>query len=331
MSKTTDKLGENWERDALRRLAFATLNEQRRARRWKIFFVLLFFIYVSVSLFAFLQPDWLKELMDENADEQKYTAVVEIKGVIADGAEASADKIVSALRKAFESEKTAGVIIRINSPGGSPVQSDYIHTEIKRLRKKYPKIPLYAVVTDICASGGYYIAAAADKIYANEASLVGSIGVLMNGFGYVGAMEKLGIERRLLTAGEHKGFLDPFSAMKPEDIAHVKGLLNEIHQQFIKRVKEGREKSLKEAGKLDLLNNPELFSGLIWTGKKAMKLGLVDDMASTSEVAREVIKAEKIKDFTHKLNYFDRFAERLGATMANTLVQQFKMNSGAIQ
>ena len=332
MSKTTDKLGENWERDALRRLAFATLNEQRRARRWRIFFVLLFFIYVSVSFVTFLQPDWLKELMDENADEQKYTAVVEIKGVIADGAEASADKIVSALRKAFKSEKTAGVIIRINSPGGSPVQSDYIHKEIKRLRKKYPKIPLYAVVTDICASGGYYIAAAADKIYANEASLVGSIGVLMNGFGYVGAMEKLGIERRLLTAGEHKGFLDSFSAMKPEDIAHVQGLLNEIHQQFIKRVKEGREKSLKEAGKqLALLDNPELFSGLIWTGEKAMKLGLVDDMASTSEVAREIIKAEKLKDFGHKKNYLDRFADRLGATMANTLVQQFKLNSGAIQ
>jgi protease-4 len=331
MPKQTEKLDENWERDALRRLAFATLNEQRRARRWRIFFVLLFLIYLFVSLVAFLQPDLLKELMDDEAFNQKHTAVVEVKGVIDADSEASADHIVSGLRKAFKDDKTAGIIIRINSPGGSPVQAGYIYNEIKRLRKKYPKIPLYAVVTDMCASGGYYIAAAADKIYADQASLVGSIGVLMNGFGFVGAMDKLGIERRLLTAGEHKGFLDSFSAMKPEDIAHVKGMLNEIHQQFITRVKEGREKSLKAAGKLALLDNPELFSGLIWTGEKAMQLGLVDKLASTSEVAREIIKAEKIKDFSYKRNYLDRFADRLGATMASTLAQQLKFNSGAIQ
>lgn len=331
MPKTPEKLDENWERDALRRLAFATLNEQRRARRWRIFFVLLFFIYLFVSLIAFLQPDLLKELMDEDALSQKHTAVVEVNGVIAANAEASADHIVSGLRKAFKDEKTAGIIIRINSPGGSPVQAGYIHNEIKRLRKKYPKIPVYAVITDICASGGYYIATAADKIYADQASLVGSIGVLMNGFGFVGAMKKLGIERRLLTAGEHKGFLDSFSAMKPEDVAHVKGMLNEIHQQFITRVKEGRKKSLKQAGKLALLDNPELFSGLLWTGEKAMKLGLVDELASTSKVAREIIKAEKTKDFSYKRNYLDRFADRLGATMARTLAQQLKFNSGAIQ
>jgi len=331
MPKRIENLDENWERDALRRLAFATLNEQRRARRWRIFFVLLFLIYLFVSLVVFLQPDLLKELMDDDALNQKYTAVVEIQGVIAADAEASADHIVSGLRKAFKDEKTAGVIIRINSPGGSPVQAGYIYNEIKRLRKKYPKIPVYAVVTDICASGGYYIAAAAEKIYADQASFVGSIGVLMNGFGFVGAMEKLGIERRLLTAGEHKGFLDSYSAMKPEDVAHVQGLLNEIHQQFITRVKEGREKSLKEAGKLALLDNPELFSGLLWTGEKAMKLGLVDKLASTSEVAREIIKAEKIKDFSHKQNYLDRFADRLGATMAKTLAQQLQFNSAAIQ
>ena len=330
MSKKPEKLDENWERDALRRLAFATLNEQRRARRWRIFFVLLFFIYLFVSL-VFLQPDLLKELMDKEALNQKHTAVVEVKGVIADDSEASADHIVSGLRKAFKDEKTAGIIIRINSPGGSPVQAGYIYNEIKRLRKKYPKIPLYAVITDICASGGYYIAAAADKIYADQASLVGSIGVLMNGFGFVGAMKKLGIERRLLTAGEHKGFLDSFSAMKPEDVAHVKEMLNEIHQQFIKRVKDGREKSLKEAGKLELLDNPELFSGLIWTGEKAKQLGLVDDLASTSEVAREIIKAEKIKDFSYKPSYLDRFAERLGATMASTLAQQLKLKSGTLE
>ncbi len=330
MSKKPENLDENWERDALRRLAFATLNEQRRARRWRIFFVLLFFIYLFVSL-VFLQPDLLKELMDKEALNQKHTAVVEVKGVIADDSEASADHIVSGLRKAFKDEKTAGIIIRINSPGGSPVQAGYIYNEIKRLRKKYPKIPLYAVITDICASGGYYIAAAADKIYADQASLVGSIGVLMNGFGFVGAMKKLGIERRLLTAGEHKGFLDSFSAMKSEEVAHVQEMLNEIHQQFIKRVKDGREKSLKEAGKLELLNNPELFSGLIWTGEKAKQLGLVDDLASTSEVAREIIKAEKIKDFSYKPSYLDRFAERLGATMASTLAQQLKLKSGTLE
>jgi protease-4 len=330
MQKKLDQLDENWERDALRRLAFATLNEQRRARRWRIFFVLLFFGYLFVSL-VFLQPDFLKELMNEDTINQKHTAVVEIKGVIADDSEASADHVISGLRNAFKDEKTAGIIIRINSPGGSPVQAGYIYNEIKRLRKKYPKIPLYAVVTDICASGGYYIAAAADKIYADQASLVGSIGVLMNGFGFVGTMEKLGIERRLLTAGEHKGFLDSFSAMKSEDITHVNGMLTEIHQQFIARVKEGREKSLKESGKLELLDNPKLFSGLIWTGEKALKLGLVDDLASSSEVARKIIKAEKIKDFSYKLNYLDRFAERLGATMASTLAQQFKLNSGTIQ
>jgi protease-4 len=326
MSET--KLDENWERDILRRLAFASINEQRRTRRWRIFFMLLFFIYLFVTLLLFLELDWLSS--DEDG-ANKHTALVEIQGLIAADTQASADKIVTSLRSAFEDEKTAGVIIRINSPGGSPVQAGYINDEIRRLREKYPDIPLYAVATDMCTSGGYYIAAAADEIYADKASIIGSIGVLMNSFGFVGAMEKLGVERRLLTAGEHKGFLDPFLPMKEEDLAHIQSVLKDIHDQFITLVKQGRERSLKEKGKLELLDNPDLFTGLLWTGEQAMELGLVDALGSSSYVAREIIKAEKIKDFTSKQNYLDRFAERLGATMARTLAQQLKLNSGTIQ
>ncbi len=325
---------ENWERDVLNRLAFATLNEQRRARRWRIFFMLLFFAYLFIVYAAFLESDWHRFFEgsdDEAASSHKHTALVEVQGVIAADTDASADKVVSGLRSAFKDEDTAGVIIRINSPGGSPVQAGYIFDEIGRLREKYPKIPVFAVATDICASGGYYIAAAADEIYADKASVIGSIGVLMNGFGFVEAMKKLGIERRLLTAGEHKGFLDPFSPIKTADEDHIKDVLNGIHNQFIKQVKQGREKSLKAKEKLALLDNPELFSGLVWTGEQALALGLVDDLGSSSYVAREIIKAEKIKDFTPKANYLDRFAERLGATMARTLSQQLNLNSGIIQ
>jgi len=317
---------DNWERDILNRLAFATLNEQRRTRRWRIFFILLFFIYLFTVYVTALEPDWYRQLVDEDfdpANSDKHTALIEVQGVIAADTEANADKIVSGLRNAFEDEKTKGVIIRINSPGGSPVQAGYINDEIRRLRQNFPLIPVYAVATDICASGGYYIAAAADEIYADKASIVGSIGVLMNGFGFVEAMNKLGIERRLLTAGEHKGFLDPFSPTEQEDVNHIKTLLGDIHDQFIKKVKQGREKSLSVKGKLHLLENPQLFSGLVWTGEQALELGLVDGLGSSSYVAREIINAEKIKDFTPKQNYLDRFAERLGAAMARTLPVQF--------
>jgi len=316
------KLDENWERETLRELAFATIKEKRRTRRWRIFFILLFFIYLFATLLIFVEPDLLS--WNEAVDNQ-HTALIDVQGVIAADSQASADKLVTSLRRAFEDENTAGVIIRINSPGGSPVQAGYINDEIKRLREKYPKIPIYAVATDMCTSGGYYIAAAADEIYADKATIIGSIGVLMNSFGFVNAMEKLGIERRLLTAGKHKGFLDPFSPMKQEDKAHIESVLKDVHKQFITVVKQGREKSLTEKGKLELLNNPELFSGLLWTGEQAMELGLVDALGSSSYVAREIIKAEEIKDFTYKRNYLDRFAERLGATIAGTLVQQFKL------
>ena len=314
---------DNWERDILNRLAFATLNEQRRHRRWRIFFIFLFFIYLFLIYFTVYQPEWnnLVAVDNELTSTGKHTALIEIDGVIATDTEASADKIVSGLKKAFEDKTTAGIILRINSPGGSPVQAGYINDEINRLRKQYPTIPIYAVITDICASGGYYIAAAADKIYADKASVVGSIGVLMNGFGFVQAMDKLGIERRLLTAGEHKGFLDPFSPMKPEDIDHIKNLLNDIHAQFINAVKTGRGERLKGA------DEDNLFSGLVWTGEQAVKLGLVDALGSASYVAREIIKAEKIKDFTQKPNYLDRFAERLGTTIAETFSRQLQINN----
>lgn len=317
-----------WEREVLNRLVFATLKEQRRARRWSVFFKLLFMIYLFVLLFLF-KPDWQNfgMLEDKETAGGKHTALIEIDGIISPETEASADKVISGLRAAFEDELTAGVILRINSPGGSPVQAGYINDEIVRLREKYQdkNIPLYTVITDICASGGYYIAVASDKIFADKASIVGSIGVLMNGFGLVEAMEKLGVERRLLTAGEHKGFLDPFSPLKPEDVSHIKGLLDDIHQQFIDTVKTGRGTRLKYT------EQDKLFSGLVWTGEQALALGLIDGLGSSSYVAREIIKAEKIKDFTLKPNYLDRFAERLGTTMANTFAQQLKLNNALIQ
>lgn len=316
---------ENWERDVLNRLAFATLNEQRRARRWSIFFKFLGALYLGLLLLL-VRPEWGTWLSEEEGlVGSKHTALVEIEGVIEAGGEASADKVVSGLRAAFKDHETAGVILRINSPGGSPVQAGYINDEINRLRdqQKDKKIPIYAVITDLCASGGYYIAVATDEIYADKASVVGSIGVLMNGFGFVGSLEKLGVERRLLTAGEHKGFLDPFSPTKPEDIEHIQRVLNNIHEQFIGKVKKGREKSLKAKNKLNLLDNKELFSGLVWTGEQAITLGLVDGLGSSSYVARELIKAEKIKDFTIRPDYLDRFTQHLGATFTNTLSSIF--------
>lgn len=308
----TDKLAAgkdgSWERDLVNKLAFSALNEQRKARRWSIFFKLFFIGYLIVVLALFMAD----KKGEAGLNLGKHTALIDITGVIADNTEASADAIVTGLREAFKDKRTAGVILRINSPGGSPVQAGYVNDEIQRLRGEYPDIPLYAVITDICASGGYYIAAAADKIYADKASIVGSIGVLMDGFGFTGAMEKLGIERRLLTAGESKGFLDPFSPAKEEDVAHVKSLLTNIHKQFISVVKDGRGDRLKD--------DPKLFSGLVWTGEQGIELGLVDDLGSASFVAREVVGEEKIKDFTVRPDYFQRLAERIGVTISETLL-----------
>ncbi|MBE9568300.1 MAG: S49 family peptidase, partial [Proteobacteria bacterium] len=265
----------SWERKTITQLAEASLKEQRRSRRWGIFFKLLTFIYIGAVIFMFGNAD-----ISNVEIHEKHTALVELNGVIADNEEASADNIVTALRDAFDNKNTAGIILRINSPGGSPVQSGYIYDEIIRLREENPDTPLYAVVTDICASGGYYIAAAADKIYADKASIVGSIGVRMDNFGFVDAMEKLGVERRTLTAGENKALLDPFLPENEKTKAHMQNMLGEIHQQFIESVKKGRGDRLDTSVE-------GLFSGLIWTGEGAVKIGLIDELASSSYVARE--------------------------------------------
>jgi protease-4 len=315
---------ESWERDTLNRLAFATLNEQRRARRWGIFFKILGFIYLSVILFEVIYPNWQFDKEGKGIAKGKHTAVVHVEGIIATDSDANAETVISGLQSAFEDEDTKGVIIQINSPGGSPVQAGYINDEITRLRKKYKDIPVYAVVTDICASGGYYIAVAADKIYVDKASIVGSIGVLINSFGFVGTMEKIGAERRLFTAGESKGFLDPFLPIKESDKVHIESVLGNVHQQFINIVKTGRGKRLKN------VDDPKLFSGLIWTGEQAIEIGLADDLGSSDYVAREIIKAEDIVDFTPKPNYLDRFAERFGATLAKVLSRDF-LKTGNLQ
>lgn len=298
--------GPEWERKVLERLAFAALDEQRKARRWGIFFKLFFAAYL-VLILILMQSDGI----GGKALASRYTALVDLDGPIATDSLASADNVISGLRAAFEEKGTVGVVLRANSPGGSPVQAAYINDEIRRLRTKHPKIPVYAVIGDVCASGCYYAVVAADRIYADRASAVGSIGVLMNGFGFVDTLKKLGVERRLLTAGEHKGFLDPFTPMKPGERAHAQKILNEIHQQFIARVREGRSKTLKETR--------EVFSGLFWTGEEALKMGLVDEIGSAGFVAREVIGAEEIVDFTHRENLFDRFARSFGVAMGRAV------------
>jgi protease IV len=310
-----------WERDMLHQMLMAGVTEQRQRRRWGIFFKFLAFGYLFTLLgLAY----WSDDLQIGKSLAKEHTAMVKVDGLISATSQASADNVITALRNAFEDKKTKGVILRMNTPGGSPVQSRYINREIERLRKKYPKIPLYAVVTDMCASGGYYIASAADKIYADKGSVVGSIGVLMNGFGFVDGMKKLGIERRLLTAGEHKGILDPFSPLQEADKDYIKGLLDEMHQQFIDTVKAGR------GDRLHYAEHPELFSGLFWTGQDAKKLGLIDDFGSSSEVARDVIGAKKIVDFTVKEPFWDRFARRMGAG-ATEMLGRISGLSGGLQ
>lgn len=289
--------------------AIEALREQRTARRWSSFFKLLFFIYLLAILLLSMQSTGSASSFF-SAD--KFTALVDLQGVIASDTDASADIMVTGLRAAFEDENTAGVIIRINSPGGSPVQAGYINDEIRRLRVKHPDIPVYAVIQDIGASGGYYVAVAADAIYADKSSIVGSIGVRMGGFGFVESMEKLGIERRLLTAGENKGFLDPFVPLKQADVQHVRGLLAEIHQQFISTVIAGRGDRLADSA--------ELFSGYVWSGERSLELGLVDALGSASYVAREIIGAKDIVNFTPTRSVFDQFAKRIGASISARLL-----------
>lgn len=289
-----------WERQLLERFAFAALREQRAKRRWGIFFKLALLAYFVVVLV--LLGDWGSS---EKLADGRHTAVIHVQGTIEPTGEASAQNISEALQTAFEDKGTAGVILRVNSPGGSPVQAGIVHDEIRRLRTKHPQIPLYAVVEDLCASGGYYVAVAADKIFVDKASIVGSIGVLIDGFGFTGTMEKLGIERRLLTAGQNKGFLDPFSPQDAKQKEHAQVLLREIHKQFIEIVRRGRGSRLKET--------PDMFTGLMWTGSQSVQIGLADGFGTVGSVARDLIKAERVVDFTLKENLAERFARRLRA------------------
>ena len=308
----TPEADPGWERKIVEKLALEALAEQRRRRRWGIFFKLLGFAYLTFLIVALGDGG---DTAEKLADGKKYTALVQVNGVIKANSEASAEKVNEALQAAFKDRGTQGVVLRINSPGGSPVQSGIINDEIRRLRAKHPDIPLYAVVEDIAASGGYYIAAAADRIYVDKASIVGSIGVLMDGFGFTGAMDKLGVERRLLTAGENKGFLDPFSPQDAMHKQHAQLLLDDIHQHCIEVVRKGRGKRLKES--------PELFSGLMWTGARSVELGLADDLGSVEYVAREVIKAETIRDYTMRASLTERFARQFGTDMAEGLINAF--------
>lgn len=298
-----------WQRQTIEKLAFSAVKEQRRARHWGIFFKSLTFIYLFILLFYAL--DWVGE---ESGASLNHTALIDINGVIGNEFEVNADDVIESLQSAFENERTKGVILRINSPGGSPVQAGLINDEIKRLRKLHPNTPVYAVVEDICASGGYYIAVAADRIYVDKASIVGSIGVLMDGFGFTEAMEKLGVERRLMTAGENKAILDPFSPLKPEEKEFAQQMLDQIHQQFITVVREGRGERLSE--------DPVIFTGLFWTGETSVELGLADALGSTGFVAREVIKEDNIVDFTVHDSLADRLAQRFGASLGTSLLSK---------
>lgn len=293
---------DRWERDLLEKLAFATLNEQRARRRWNIFFR-----FATLAIIGF--GVWIASgLGDQEADVVgPHTALIEIDGTIETGTVGAADAVIPALNRAFSDDNSVGIILRINSPGGSPVQAGMINDEIVRLRKEYPRKPLYVVVDEICASGGYYIAAAADKIFVNKASIVGSIGVLMEGFGFTGLMEKIGVERRLMTAGENKGFMDPFSPQSQKHKNYAQEMLDEVHQQFIDVVRQGRGDRLKET--------PDTFSGLFWSGSKAVEIGLADGFGTVDTVARDELKATDIVDYTQHEALSERLLKKFGGAV----------------
>ncbi len=307
-------MAENWERETLEKLAFHALQEQRRARHWSIFFKTLAFLF----LFGLL----ILAFKGKNAVEQglsgKHTVLIRLSGVIAANSPANAEDINKSLKKAFADKDTKGVILEINSPGGSPVQAGEINDEIWKLRKEHPDIPIYSVVDEMCASGAYYVAVATDKIYVDKASIVGSIGVLMDGFGFTGTMQKLGVERRLLTAGANKGFLDPFSPMNDDQKKYALSMLEDIHQQFIHVVKKGRGDRLKET--------PDMYSGLVWTGEKSIAMGLSDGLGTTDYVAEKIIGAKDIVDYTPKENLAMRFAKKFGATFGAAMIGSMEGN-----
>jgi len=318
MSEQLDHPG--WEQKTLEKLVLETLKEQKRKRRWNVFFRLLFFIF----LFAILYMLWPNaDFNTATSRTRNHVAMINIDGVIAANNEADADNVIEALQDAFKDRATKGVILNINSPGGSPVQASQIYDEIRYLRATHKKIKIYAVCSDLCASAAYFIASGADYIYADPASLVGSIGVLMDGFGFVDTMHKVGVERRLLTSGSHKGFLDPFSPMKLEEEKYAQSLLDNVHQQFIQKVEQGRGNRLK--------NDPNLFSGLIWTGSQALPLGLIDGYGDVLSVARDVIKCDDIVDYTVKPNFLDQISSNLGTKFAHSIASQFGFSSAGLK
>ncbi|SNS74740.1 protease-4 [Noviherbaspirillum humi] len=299
-----------WERDVLEKLAFATLREQRARRRWNIFFRLVTLVLVVYGLWMAFQYN-----VAESEPVGPHTALIQIDGTIESGTSGAADSVIPALNRAFADDNSVGVVLRINSPGGSPVQAGMINDEIVRLRKAYPKKPLFVVVDEICASGGYYIAAAADKIFVNKASIVGSIGVLMEGFGFTGLMDKLGVERRLMTAGENKGFLDPFSPQSGKQKAFAQDMLNEVHQQFIDVVRQGRGSRLKET--------PETFSGLFWSGSRAVQMGLADGFGTVDTVARDELKADDVVDYTQHEGLSEKLLKKFGGAVGTAAMASF--------
>lgn len=297
-----------WEREVIEKLAFAAITEQKKTRRWGIFFKFLLFLYLLAIAGLAVYP---KIKNNFGTVSEGHTAVIDVVGMIAEDKQANAADIIESLRDAVKDSNTKGIILHANSPGGSPVQSAYVYEEIRKIKKEHPKLPIYAVVSDVCASGCYYIVAAADKIFVNQASLVGSIGVLMDGFGFVDIMQKMGVERRLMTAGAHKAMLDPFSPPKEEETRYMQGLLGQVHQQFINAVKAGRGDRLKET--------PDTFSGLVWTGEAGVKIGIVDDFSNEDSVAKDLIGAEKRVNFTRQERLIDRIAGKLGASLGQAI------------
>ncbi len=302
----------SWEREILEKVALAAVVEQRRGRRWNNFFKSLMFIYLLGIVAMALYPKFEQGF---TGSSQSHVAVIDILGVIADNEEANAEDIISGLRNAVKDSQTKGIILNINSPGGSPVQSAYIYDEIRRIKEAHPDLPIHTVVGDICASGGYYIASASDKIFVNPASMIGSIGVIMNGFGFVGILEKLGVERRLLTAGTHKAMLDPFSPSNAVETQHMQTLLDEVHQQFIEAVRRGRGKRLIET--------EDTFSGLIWTGEKGVKLGLADGFGTIDSVAKDEIGTKRKVNFTPQKKLLDEIMGELGTSFSHTINSAF--------
>lgn len=305
-----------WEREVVEKALLSTVQEHRRSRRWGIFFKLIILGYILFMTIYWFQGK-PKQVLKE------HVALIDLMGTIGQGQEVDADQVATSLRNAFKEEKVKAIILRINSPGGTPVQSAYIYDEVKRLRGLHPDKKVYAVVVDICASGAYYVAASADQIYANASSIVGSIGVLLPGFGFVDAIQKIGVEQRSMSAGKNKMFLDPFSPKNPEQVQFAQTLLDNVHQHFIQAVKDGRGDRLKATD--------ETFSGLFWSGDQALKMGLIDGLGSSGFVAREVIGIEDIIDYTASHSLLDRLASRMGASMSKQLSSELGLNTQTLR